>query len=97
MYARAVTLQLNTEMWGELHQFGQEISRRISGFPGLLSWVLVANPETGQGTSFSLFENETAFLAANDKINAIVADFGRFFTGPPAEQLGQVIAQLDPP
>ena len=61
----------------------------------LISWVLVGNSETGEGTSFSLFEDEKAFLAVNDKINEIVSDFGRFFTGPPVEQLGQVIAQLD--
>ena len=95
MYARSVTLHLNTEMWQELHQFGQEISDRISGLPGLISWVLVANSETGQGTSFSLFEDEKAFLAVNDKINEIVADFGGFFTEPPSEQLGHVVAQLD--
>lgn len=95
MFARSVTLHLNTEMWDELGEFGKEISDRISGFPGLVSWVLVADPETGQGTSFSLFEDEQAFLAVNDRINEIVADFGRFFTGPPSEQLGEVVAQLD--
>ena len=95
MYARSVTLQLDTEMWDELHEFGAEISHRISGFPGLISWVLVANSETGEGTSFSLFEDERAFVAVNEKINDIVADFGRFFTGPPSEQLGEVVAQLD--
>lgn len=95
MYARSVTLHLNTGMWDELHQFGDEISHRISGFPGLISWVLVANSETGEGTSFSLFDDEEAFLAVNDRINEIVSDFGRFFTAAPREQLGEVIAQLD--
>ena len=71
MYARAVTLDLNIEMWDELGEFGASIKDRISGFPGLISWVLVANRETGKGTSFSLFEDEQAFLAVNDKINAI--------------------------
>ena len=95
MYARSVTLHLNTGMWDELGEFGNEIANRISGFPGLISWVLVANPETGEGTSFSLFEDEEAFLAVNDKINEIVSDFGRFFTGAPSELLGEVVARLD--
>jgi hypothetical protein len=95
MYARSVTLHIDTDKWDELHDFGEEISRRISGFPGLISWVLVANPETGDATSFSLFEDEKAFLAVNDRINEIVADFRRFFTDTPSELLGPVVAQLE--
>lgn len=95
MYARSVTLQLDTGMWAELEEFGQEISRRISGFPGLISWYLVADRETGKGTSFSLFGDEEAFQAVNDEINEIVADFGRFFTAAPIELLGEVVARLE--
>lgn len=95
MYARSVTVHLDTGMWQELHEFGQEIASRTSGFPGLISWVLVADSETGLGTSFSLFEDEEAFLAENDRINDIVSDFGRFFTAPPSELLGHVVAGFD--
>ena len=95
MYARAVTLDLDAQMWDELVEFGTTIKDRISGFPGLISWVLVANRETGKGTSFSVFEDEDAFLTVNDQINEIVSDFGRFFTAPPVELLGDVLTHLD--
>ncbi len=95
MYARSVSLQLDTERWEETLVFAQSIKDRIAPFPGLRSWQLVANRETGGATSFSVFEDEESFLAVNDQINEIVSEFREYFAGPPSEILGEVIVNLD--
>ena len=75
MYARTVTFDLNTDMWEEALAFGASVTYQIAGFPGLRSWVLVGNRETGKGTSFAVFENKQAFEAVNGEINEILAGF----------------------
>ncbi len=95
MYARTVTVDLNPEMWDEAVEFGNSVKDRIAGFPGLISWALIANRETGKGTSFTLFEDEEAFRSVNDQINQILSEFGRFFVAPPNEILGDVLVHID--
>ena len=95
MYARTVTVDLDPEMWDEAVAFGNSIKDRIAAFPGLITWVLVANRDTGQGTSFSVFASEDAFREVNDDVNEILADFGRFFVAPPNELLGDVLVAVD--
>jgi hypothetical protein len=95
MYARSVTLGLDPRRWDEVLEFSEAIKERIGGFPGLLSWMLVGDPTSGRAVSFSLFEDRAAFSAVNDDINAIVADFRRFFVASPGEVLGEVVAHLD--
>lgn len=93
--ALCVTLDLNTERWDEMRGFVNSVKDPVAAFPGLISWVLVANRQTGRGTSFSVFENEEAFLSVNDQINRIVSDFGQFFVAPPDELLGDVLVHVD--
>ena len=95
MYARSVTLGLDPQRWDEVLEFSETIKERIAGFPGLVSWMLVGDPASGRAVSFSLFEDQAAFAAVNDAINAIVADFRRFFVASPDEVLGDVVAHLD--
>lgn len=95
MFARTVTVDLNPEMWEEALDFGKSVKDQIAGFAGLKSWVLMANRETGQGTSFAVFESEDAFKAVNDQVNQILSDFGKFFAGPPNEILGDVLVQVE--
>lgn len=95
MYARSVTLGLDPDRWDEVLAFSETIKHRISGFPGLTSWMLVGDPSSGRAVSFSLFEDRAAFAAVDDDINAIVADFRRFFVASPDEVLGDVVAHLD--
>lgn len=95
MYARTVTVDLNPEMWDEALEFGGSIKDRVAAFPGLKSWVLMANRETGRGTSFAVFESEESFRAVNDEVNGILSDFGRFFAGPPEEILGAVLVHVE--
>ncbi len=95
MYVRSVTLAINPEMWDEAVEFGNAIRDQVAAFPGLQSWVLMANRDTGQGTSFAVFESEDAFRAVNDQVNQIVSEFKRFFAAPPAEILGDVIVHVD--
>jgi len=91
MYARTVTVDLDPDRWEEVLAFGSSVKDQIAAFPGLTSWHLVANRATGEGTSFAVFESEDAFDAVNDEVNAILADFGQFFTSPPRELLGDVL------
>lgn len=91
MYARTVTVNLDSDRWEEILAFGASVKDQIAAFPGLTSWHLVADPATGAGTSFAVFESKDAFDAVNDEINGILADFGRFFTTPPKELLGDVL------
>ena len=95
MYARTVTFDLNTDMWEEALAFGASVTDQIAGFPGLRSWVLVGNRETGKGTSFAVFENKQAFEAVNGEINEILAGFAVYFTSAPSEQLGDVLAHVN--
>ena len=95
MYARTVTIKLNPEMWNEALEFGDSVKERIAGFPGLKSWVLMANQGTGECTSFAVFESEHAFKAVNDQINQILSEFGRFFVSPPNEILGDVLVHVE--
>ena len=95
LYARTVTVDLNPELWEEALAFGNSVRDQIAGFPGLKSWMLVANRETGKGTSFTVFENEEAFRSVNDQINKILSDFGQFFTAPPNEILGDVLVYVE--
>ena len=94
MFARSVTLHLDTNMWPQIREFALEVRRRLGEFPGLVSWSLVADSETGKATSYSVFDDEAAFLAVNDQINEIVSEFSRFFVAPPSELLGEVLADL---
>ena len=57
MYARTVTVEIKPEMWDEAMDFGDSIKDQVAGFPGLQSWVLMANRDTGRGTSFSVIES----------------------------------------
>ena len=95
LYARTVTVDLNPDLWEETLAFGNSVRDQIAEFPGLKSWVLVANRETGKGTSFSVFESEEAFLSVNDEINQILSEFGQFFTAPPNEILGDVLVHVE--
>lgn len=91
MYARTVTVDLDVDRWEEILAFGASVKDQIAAFPGLTSWHLVANRTTGEGTSFAVFESQDAFDAVNSEVNAILADFGQFFTSPPRELLGDVL------
>ena len=95
MYARTVTIDLDPSMWDEAVEFGAEIRTRISAFEGLRDWYLIADPESGKAVSFSLFDDQEAFRAVNDQVNAIVAEFARFFVSRPEERLGEVIVALN--
>ncbi len=95
MYARTVTVDLNTDMWDEALEFGASVQDEIAAFPGLRSWVLVGSRETGKGTSFALFESKASFDAVNDDVNAILAEFATYFSSPPSETLGDVLAYVD--
>ena len=94
MYARTVTVKLDTDRWDEAMSFGSSIKDQIAAFPGLRSWHLVADRTTGDGTSFAVFEDEDAFRSVNDDVNAILADFGQFFVSPPKELLGEVLVSV---
>jgi hypothetical protein len=95
MYARAVTVEINPEMWGEALEFGNAIKDEVASFPGLKSWVFMANRETGHGTSFAVFESEDTFRAANDQVNQILAEFRRFFVAAPNELLGDILVHVE--
>lgn len=97
MFARSVTLHLDPELWPAIREFAAQVRDRLGGFPGLVSWALVADSETGNATSFSVFDDEAAFMAVNGQINEIVSEFSRFFTAPPKELLGEVLAALGSP
>jgi hypothetical protein len=97
MYARTVTFDFDTRRWEETLGFGESIRPQIATFPGLVSWVLVANNETGKGTSFSTFDSEDSFLDAKDRIDQILSDFSQFLTAPPHETLGQVLISVQTP
>ena len=94
MFARTVTIDLDTELLDEAAAFGESVKDQIASFPGLLTWLLVVNRDTGQATSFSVFDSEEAFRAVNDQVNGILSDFGRFFVSPPNEILGDVLIQV---
>ena len=95
MFARTVTLDLDVDKWDEVVEFGGEIRRRLSAFDGLLDWYLIADPNSGQAVSFSLFDDRGAFEAVNDEINAIVVEFSSFFVSAPEERLGEVLIALN--
>lgn len=95
MYARTVTVDLNTDMWDAMLAFGGSAEKQISAFPGLRSWTLVGNRETGKGTSFALFDSRAAFDAVNDRVNEILAEFRHYLASPPIEVLGEVLIHVD--
>ena len=94
MYARTVIVDLDPDRWDDALAFGLSVKNQIAAFPGLTSWHLVGNRSTGEGTSFAVFESEDAFRSVNDDVNAILADFGQFFTSPPRELLGDVLVAV---
>lgn len=94
MYARTVTVELDTDRWEDAVAFGASVKARIAAFPGLTSWYLVANRTTGAATSFAVFESEEAFRSVNDEVNEILSEFGRFFVSAPNEILGDVMVSI---
>jgi hypothetical protein len=95
MYARTVTFDLDTELMDEALAFGASKAEQIAAFPGPRSWTLVGNPDTGEGTSFAVFDSKEAFEAVNDQVNQILAGFAIYFVSPPNERLGNVLAHID--
>ena len=94
MYARTVTIDLDPGRLAEALAFGESVKAQIAAFPGLMTWLLVVNGDTGQATSFSVFESEEAFRAVNDQVNGILSEFTRFFVSPPNEILGDVLIHI---
>jgi hypothetical protein len=94
MYARTVTFDIDKELWAEALAFGASVEEQIAAFPGLRSWTLVGNPDTGEGTSFAVFESKQHFDTVNDQVNQILAGFATYFASPPNEKLGDVLAHV---
>lgn len=95
MYARTVTVDMSTDSWEDMLAFGAAAKEQIAAFPGLRSWTLVGDRETGEGTSFAVFDSREAFEAVNDQVNGILAELGQYLTSPPRETLGEVLVHVD--
>lgn len=95
MYARTVTVDMNTDLWQEMLACGASVEKEIAAFPGLRSWTLVGDRETGKGTSFAVFDSREAFDAVNHHVNQILAEFRQYLSAPPTELLGEVLVHVD--
>lgn len=95
MKARVVTYALNPDMWDEALSTLDTIVGRIEAFPGLRSWVNVADRETGKGVAVAVFESGEALEAVTPQVNEMLAGFGQYMTSPPSIEIGDVIAHID--
>jgi len=70
------------------------VKDQIGSFPGSQEWRFVANVETGQAVSFSLFDGEAAFLESKAEIDSILSALGQFLVDRAVEMLGEVLAAV---
>lgn len=95
MHARVVNYTLNPERWDEAVAALDTVVERLATFPGLRSWVNVANRETGKGTAIAAYETEETLAASAPQVQEILAGFGQYMTSAPSVETGDVVGHID--
>jgi hypothetical protein len=94
MHTRLVTCTLKTERWNDIRSAVAGVVEQIEAIPGLRTWVLAADPETGTGFSTAVFESTAAFEAAEPRMNELLSGFGPYFEGPPSAETKELLAHV---